>query len=376
MDRKKILLVTGKFPGVSSDMDGGSVMVSQIIEMFGREAELDVLFTRSLNEKYCTINGVNRIYFHPCKYRDDNKFLRRIKNVSWNSGRISRLISQYDRVVIIHCCKAFGLEGLPEEQIAKVVLFPMFLSSSYSLSGEVVPEEYTVLERKVIAKIETIVTPTYVEKEDLVRNYKIDPGKISVIPRAVSPLITNQVRSCSAHHNIIYIGSIKTQKNTEQAIELINILSNMGLSVHLNIVGGIQNQLVFERCEGLIKDYDLSSQVSFLGVLSQDEIANVISHSDLNISVSRWETFGRGIIEGLVGGLPTVVLHKLDCLKQIIPHDSGLMYAYDINTMADMIFRLCRDSDFYRLQSLRTSAVSELFSVGNQKRMLAELIFR
>lgn len=375
MGRKKILLVTGKFPGVSADMDGGSIMVSQIIEMFGDEAELDVLFTRSFNGEYCKINGVNKVYFNPCKYRDENKFSRRIKNVYWNSGMLSLLIPRYEKVIIIHCSKAFGLDVLPDEQISKVILFPMFLSSSYKLSGEVVPAEYTLLEKKVIAKLRTIITPTYIEKEDLIKNYNIDPDRVVVIPRAVSPCITNKVRSCSAHHNIIYIGSIKTQKNTEQSIELVRLLKAKGLDVHLNIVGGIQNMLTYERCEKLINDYDLGSQVSFLGVLHQSQLANVISCSDLNISVSLWETFGRGIIEGLAGGLPTVVLNGLVCLKRILPHDSGLLYADDVNTMASLIFRLCTDCDFYESQSRRTSVVSELFSVDSQKRLLAKLIY-
>lgn len=374
MGRKKILLVTGKFPGVSSDMDGGSVMVSQLIDLFGNEAELDVLFTRSFNERYSQIKGVREVFFHPCKYRDDNKFFRRIKNVAWNSERISKLIPQYDRVLIIHCCKVFGLAGLPYEQIGKVVLFPMFLSSSYSLSGEVVPFEYTLLEREILTRIKAIVTPTYVEKEDLERNYNVDPHRIAIVPRAVSPFITNQVRSCSTYHNIIYIGSIKTQKNTEQSIELVRILKAKGLGVHLNIVGGIQNLLTYERCKKLINDYDLGSQVSFLGVLPQSELAEAISCSDLNISVSLWETFGRGIIEGLAGGLPTVVLNRLDCLKQMLPHDSGLLYADDINAMASLIFKLCNDTGYYKNQSQRTPAVSKLFSVANQKRLLSELI--
>ena len=69
------------------------------------------------------------------------------------------------------------------------------------------------------------------------------------------------------------------------------------------------------------------------------------------------------------------MLNGLVCLKRILPHDSGLLYADDVNTMASLIFRLCTDCDFYESQSRRTSVVSELFSVDSQKRLLAKLIY-
>ena len=189
MEKRRLLLVTGKFPGVSHDTDGGSTMVRQLIDLFGADSMLDVLFTRSINDNYKKINGVNKVFFHPCRFRDDNKFIRRILNADWNRNKIMQLIDGYDKVIIIHCSKAFGLEHLNQEQIKKVVLFPMFLSSSYKRSGETVPDEYTLLEQKVLSKMKTIITPSFVEKEDLISEYSISEQNIIIVPRAINHAI-------------------------------------------------------------------------------------------------------------------------------------------------------------------------------------------
>lgn len=373
MDGERILLVTGKFPGMSHDRDGGSIMVRHLIDIFGCNNKLDILFTRTYNNCFQTIQNVNNVIFHPCKFRNDNKFARRILNANWNKDKIAHLIVDYDRVIIIHCCKAFGLENLPQSQIDKIILFPMFLSSSYIMSGELVPVEYTMLEHNILSKLKTIITPTYVEMNDLITNYNVPSNNITIIPRAINSSIKNIVRSRSIENNLIYIGSIKKQKQSESAIKLVSLLKPLGLNLHLHLVGAIQDNEVYERCQNLIQENNLGSEVFIHGVLSQDELVTLLEIMDINISVSQWETFGRGIIEGLASGLPTVVLNKLECLNGLLPTESGLLYATDIESMAAIIYKLCIDDAFYKLQSERTVNVKALFSIDKQREHILDV---
>lgn len=374
MGKERILLVTGKFPGVSLDIDGGSIMVSQLIEMFGRDYVLDILFTRTYNEKYKTIPNVNNVTFHPCKFRNDNKFVRRVLNTAWNKEIVAQLIDKYDKVIIIHVCKSFGLEELQDSQLEKIVLFSMFLTSSYIKSGEYVPKEYIQLERNVLPKIKLIVTPTYIEKDDLVNNYGICANRITVVPRAVNKMIVNKARSHSMQNSILYIGSIKRQKNSEKAIELVFRLKEIGLDVKLYMVGSVQDKELFDRCKNMISVYNLQSNVFILGVMPQEELVKLMGKMDINISVSSMETFGRGVIEGLAAGLPTIILNELDCLKFLLPVESGLICAGDMLEMTDIVHRLCIDSSFYRLQSENTRCISGVFSLERQKQCLLELL--
>ena len=370
MEKRRFLLVTGKFPGVSHDIDGGSIMVSQLIEMLSSENIVDILFTRTFNKNYETIQNVRSVIFHPCKIRSDNKFQRRLQNVLWNSNKIGTLVDNYDKIIIVHCSKAFGLEKLSNEQINKLVLFPMFLTPSYTKSGEVVPKEYTLLEKKILSRLKTIITPCFVEEEELLHFYNVRQESVHVIPRAINPLIRNVIREKSRYNNLIYIASIKKQKSPLEAINVIVRLKEMGLTCHLYIVGSIQDQELLSCCKKMIDDNNLQSNISIMGVLSQQQLASLLNKMDINISVSRWETFGRGIIEGLAAGLPTIVLKDLDCMHHLLKQDVGLLYTPNIASISKMIYKLCTDSFFYKMQSIKTINVKNIFSMANQQKKI------
>ena len=95
---------------------------------------------------------------------------------------------------------------------------------------------------------------------------------------------------------------------------------------------------------------------------------------DINISVSRWETFGRGIVEGLVAGLPTVVLENIKCLRHFIDNNSGLLYAPNLDSMASIIKRLCIDTNYYRNQSANALKLKDVFSIKNQEKLLLQIL--
>lgn len=372
---EKVLLITGKFPDVTSDIDGGSIMVSHLIDALHDNCILDVVFTRTYNASFKTIEGVRNTFFHTNKTRNENKFLRRLANLEWNSTKFLKLIPQYDKVIIIHCSKAFGLENLSEELLNKVILFPMYLTSSYLRSNELVPSKYTEAEQKILSKISKIITPSQSEKEDLVKDYSVGESKIIVIPRAVNSNINSKLRLSSRFNKLIYIAAIKKQKRNDDAIILLSEIKKMGLKSHLYLVGSIQDNELYTQCLDLINNLDLENDITFCGVLSQKEIAILLNEMDINISVSRWETFGRGIFEGLCSGLPSVVYDNIDCLVEYADENNGITYVDNLKTMVDTVYDLCTNPTFYRSQSQKAIDINYRFSIERQKeRLLQEIL--
>ena len=371
---ENILLVTGKFPDVTSDIDGGSIMVSHIIEALFEECNLDVLFTRTYNTKFEKIEGVRKVTFHTNKIKNNNKFQRRLANKDWNSMEISQLIPQYDKVVIIHCSKAFGLEGLSKELLDKIILFPMYLTSSYKRSNEIVPVKYTDAEQKVLTKIKKIITPSKSEKNDIVNDYGVSENCVTVIPRAVNSYIESRIRDKSKPNKLVYIGAIKKQKRNDEAIVLLSKLKNKGGNYHLYLVGSIQDDELYAHCKDLISQFGLENDITFCDVLSQKEIAELLNNVDINFSVSRWETFGRGIFEGLCAGLPTIVYDSIDCLSEYASTNNGISYVENINEMVDKIYDLCTNPTSYKNQSQNAIENTLLFSIEKQKERLLQVI--
>lgn len=372
---EKVLIITGKFPDVTSDTDGGSIMVSHLIDALSNECLLDVAFTRTYNDNFKTIEGVRKSIFHTNQTRNDNKFLRRLANVEWNSTMFSKFLEEYDKVIIIHCCKAFGLENLSQELLNKIILFPMYLTSSYLRSNEIVPIKYTEAEQKIISKITKIITPSQSEKKDMIKDYGVSENRIVIIPRAVNSIFKSKLRISSKFNNLIYIGAIKKQKRNDEAIILLSQIKKMGLQAHLYLVGSKQDDELYSYCKDLIVSLGLTNDVTFCGVLTQKEIASLLDEMDINISVSRWETFGRGVFEGLYAGLPSVVYDNINCFSEYTDTSSGICFVENLQTFAEKIYELCSHSTFYKTQSQNAIDNSSQFSIEKQKERILEVVF-
>ena len=67
MQRKRVLLVTSKYPYSNSESDGGLTTVASVIESIKHHYKLDILFVRkfSIDESY--IDGVENIIFEEIK---------------------------------------------------------------------------------------------------------------------------------------------------------------------------------------------------------------------------------------------------------------------------------------------------------------------
>ena len=197
----------------------------------------------------------------------------------------------------------------------------------------------------------------------------MNENQIVVIPRAISSFIIPRIREKPCK-TIVYIASIKPQKQNYKAIILLSILKKMGVDAYLHLVGNIQDIVLHQYCISLAEKENLKDRVFFHSGLSQEQIAELLATSDINISVSQWETFGRGILEGMYAGLPTIVLDNIVCLKPYLEPNKGIFYTSDISEMAKKIALLFADKVYYKEQSQKAIENSHVFSEEKQKQSL------
>ena len=375
MELKKVLLFTGKFPSFGNDTDGGSILIHSLISALKHLCVLDVIFTRTPCEAFFHIEGVRNVSFETYEKHSKNKFERRLTNKKQLLSRLQKEIATYDIVIITHCSKAFGISELTEEERRKIILFPMYLSSSYKRSGESVPDDYLKEEQLVLRFVYKILTPSNSEKEDMVRFYGVEPEKIVVIPRGWSSNIQPKVRQVTKPLELLYIASIKAQKNTKEALVLLKELEAKNVDARLHLAGSFQNDAIMEECRTFIEEHQLSAKVVFHGVLSQKELSELIERVHVNISVSNWETFGRGIFEGMAGGLPTIVYDRLECVKQYVTDGKGICFVCSHEEFLNAIIKLVCDCDHYQLQArLAIESVAYLSEQEEKERLLKELL--
>ena len=375
MELKKVLLFTGKFPSFGDDTDGGSILIYSLIQALKNNCILDVIFTRTPRKGFEVIEGVRKVSFETYEHHLSDKFARRLANKEQLFSRLRKEIAAYDTVIITHCSKAFGIERLSAEERSKIVLFPMYLSPSYKRSGEYPPDEYITEECSALCSAGKILTPSDSEKQDMIRVFGIDENKIKVIPRGYSSYIKPVVKQTHFPIELLYIASIKEQKNTKEAIVLLKELSEHAIDVRLHLAGSYQNDSVLSDCHTYITANGLSEKVIFHGVLPQKELAALIARAHINISVSNWETYGRGIFEGMAGGLPTVVFDHLECVKQYVTDGEGISFVSNHEAFLSKLIELCTAHDYYSVQARKAiRSVDYLSEAREQKRLIRELV--
>jgi len=371
---KKVLLYLGKFPAFGFDVDGGSILAKQLIDTLKVRCKLDVGFIRKNKEVYVD-NQINNIIYTEYIDAFNNKFTRRMKNMETNKNILARY-SDYDHVITAHTSKFFGMEPSKNEFWNKAILFPMFCTSSYLRANETVPKEYTVLEHGVINNVKKIITPSVDEKKDLIADYKCDESKISVIYRGIAPdFHFDSSREIVGCVQLIYIASIKRQKNNIESLKLLKELILKGHEVKLNLVCTIQDKAIYEDMAKFIKQNNLQNNVQFHIELVQSEIVTLMKRMHIGVSVSNWETFGRGIFECVSSGLPTFVYKKLKVIENICGDNIGVMFSDDFIEMSNQIDAVIKNRDKYLLMRDSLKILRNNVSYKREQLLLINSIF-
>lgn len=381
---KKVLLFTAKFPSQQSDTDGGSVTVKQLIHSIKDHCILDGVFLRAeTSEKIEGIQNISFINGDFLSYENygkgsTDKFLIRLEHCKTMAEQLIPLLDHYDKIVIIHCLQSMGLSHLPLEVREKILLFPMFLSDSYRKSGDIVPEAYELEEKKALQSVGGILTPSYEEFRTITSSYGVSGEKIHVIPRAVDDIFHRE-RTKTLNHRciqIIYVASFKNQKNNIAAIQLASGLLTNQVDFHLHLVGSVQGKDVYQQCLQQIETDKLTEYITIHPPMWQKELSSLFEQMDFNISVSHWETFGRGIFEGLFSGLPTVILNSITCVKDYIQENQGVIFVDTVDEIREKIQYLTEHPSEYAKVSAQTQIMRNHFTVGKQAQSIRDVLFQ
>lgn len=148
----------------------------------------------------------------------------------------------------------------------KIWTFPMFLTPSYQISAEIVPLEYTKMESSALAITQNILTPSYLEKKQLIEFYGIPEQKIHVIPRGIdNNLIVPKIRFLDQSITFCSVSSIKPQKNILGLVELFDKIKDQYPKAQFNIIGPVQDQKYYDAVDSRIRQLGLNDIIKFTG---------------------------------------------------------------------------------------------------------------
>lgn len=377
--KKKVLIVTAKWPYTTKSTDGGDSTTKEIIRSLKDDYSVDMLCFRNDIDEQIKIDDVQNIYFYNDDFalfknyqlHNEEKFLVRIKQSQIAKKEIKRIYQDYKFVIVQHVMFVLDMED-EKELLDKIVLYPMFTGTSYLKSGERIPEIYLVKEKKVLNLVKLIISPSDIEKKMLIEDYRVDEDRIIVVPRSVDYIYSIRKISDKRKIRLVYIASVRIQKNHLDALRLVKIIKDRGVDVELHCIGAIQDDTIFNDCMNYLKINRLTDYVIFHGNKSHNQIEKIMSICDFNISVSQWETFGRGIYEGMVFGLPTLITDKLKCVIQA--NNLGIFpcIVNSLEEMANTIIELIYDDRKYENESRKGKKLSLLLSETNSDNIIRQ----
>lgn len=187
-------------------------------------------------------------------------------------------------------------------------------------------------------RINSWIVPTLKLKnefEKYVGDSKIT-DKIVVIPHGVKMDITPKNIKRNTCINILFIGSLFEHKGVDLLPEIMNEVKNRCADVHLTIIGdGVLKEYLNEK----ILEYNLSSYISLIGVITNSQVRKYLQNADILLFPTRLEAFGLVIAESMMEGVVPIVSLLHDVTDQIVENDvtGYLVPVNDVKGFVDKI---------------------------------------
>jgi glycosyltransferase involved in cell wall biosynthesis len=180
----------------------------------------------------------------------------------------------------------------------------------------------------------------------------IDPSRIDVIHRYikrpdVTPLDAEALPWKRPNSfRIAVFGSIHSGKGQEDIVRAAAILREKGQDVEV-VLAGDTEPTYLASLGALIRQHHLKQIVHFPGFLMDPY--SVMAAADLVVTCSRFEAFGRSVVEAMLLGRPVVYTAAGGHLDYMADGETGLAYQPgDVDGLVDRISTLVEDSDLRR----------------------------
>lgn len=204
-----------------------------------------------------------------------------------------------------------------------------------------------------------IIAPSKSTKDDIVKNYKVSPSKITVTyegydkerfkpqPKIVIDKIKKKYKIIGDY--LIFVGTLQPRKNIERLIEAFSLLvrarDTRGTldtldTLSLVIVGkkGWLYDSIFQK----VKDLDLEDKVIFTDFVPDADLPALISGAKAYVNPSLWEGFGIPPVEAQACGVP-IVVSNTSSLPEIVGDSAVLVDPLSIDAVKVGIEKILKD---------------------------------
>ena len=203
------------------------------------------------------------------------------------------------------------------------------------------PMEY--LERRSCGLADRITAVSGSTREWLLRAHGIDPNKVEVIPNGVDASMLRFSDNPRLPNSLLSVGRLEARKGLQFLLDSLALVVRQIPEVHLYLIGQGSLRRPLER---QVDALGISRNVTFLGRVSDEELAQWYNQVSAAVVPSVFEGYGLTAVEALACGTP-VIATRSDGLKELIADgENGLLVDYgQTEEMAAAICALLSDKD-------------------------------
>ena len=191
-------------------------------------------------------------------------------------------------------------------------------------------------------------------KDDIVKNYGVDPSKITVTyigfdKKLFKPQPKERIHKVKKMYKvsgdyIIFVGTLQPRKNIERLIEAFSQLTHhSSIATHnlqLVIVG--KKGWMYDQIFKNVKQLGLEKEIIFTDYVPDDDLPTLICGAKAYVLPSLWEGFGIPVIEAQACGVP-VVVSNVSSLPEIVSTSGILVDPNDVDSIANGVKRALDD---------------------------------
>ncbi|MFA6518479.1 MAG: glycosyltransferase family 1 protein [Candidatus Shapirobacteria bacterium] len=185
---------------------------------------------------------------------------------------------------------------------------------------------YLILIPLIAKTCDKIITVSTFSKNEIIKNLKVDPGKIQVIYGGVSQIVNKPVSDLDRGNYIMTSAATHPHKNILNLVKAFNtLITDEKFKKFKLIISGFPSIGQNDITNFLIKN-KLTNQVKFLGWLDHSKNLEKMSKARLFVFPSLYEGFGLPALESLSLGTPLVVSNSAS-LPEVVGNSAVIINA-------------------------------------------------
>ncbi|WP_165495454.1 glycosyltransferase family 4 protein [Actinomadura roseirufa] len=217
---------------------------------------------------------------------------------------------------------------------------------------------FVAMQSQVSRRIGTVLTVSASSKVDIVKDFKVDPRDIEILPLGVDTRLFHP-RGPRVRGRIVAMASADAPiKGVDVLLRAVAKVATER-DVHVIVVSRPHKDGPTER---LVRELALGERVRFAGGIGDDELGELLASAEIAVVPSRYEGFSLPAVEHMASGTP-LVASRAGALPEVVADAGALVEPGDVEELAATLRRLHDSADERaRLSAAGLARVQERFA--------------